>query len=96
MLLSQRSFLLDLLQGCVFFDAEACFNRVVTKSSSTNLGGRVLLPQLRLVRLPLEVHNKDADLLHKIQSFFGGIVIISFHSKKTSYTFSSAAPTSIE
>ena len=71
----------------VFFYAEACFNPegsiVVTKSSSTNLGWRV---QLRLL---LEVHNKDADLLHKIEptSFFGGIGIISFHSKKQALRF---------
>lgn len=63
------------------FDAEACFNIIITKSPSTNLGWMVKL------RVIIELHKKDIGSLREAKSFFGGIGTVNVHSKRNSVVF---------
>ena len=65
-------------------DAEGCFNIVITKSSSVDIGWRVLL------RLIIELDKNDLELLHTINSFFFNTGTITGASKKGIVWFSTS------
>ena len=50
-----------------FADGEACFNILITKSSTNLIGWQVQ------VRFIIEVNIKDLDNVYNIQKFFGSI-----------------------